>query len=129
MGNWKLVATDDINRMLKVRDDIDTITNKAQYPSLITIKHKYATSDDILFPMPQTLGFFAGFEEGCLLNLKDAIYVGQDIDTGFLKLYIYAKDFEQTIHDSIEYLKKKPEFHIEFDVKSDKEWKFINALV
>lgn len=128
MENWKLVATDNINRMLKVRDDIDTI-KKDEYPSLITIKHKYMTSDDILFPMPETLGFFLTFEEVCLKKLESSVYVAQDIDTGFLKLYIYSKDFETTIYDCINYFTKKPELHIEFDVKDDRSWRFISEVM
>ncbi|MEA3288789.1 MAG: DUF695 domain-containing protein [Campylobacterota bacterium] len=127
MDNWTLKPCSDINRMLKIRTDLNSFENE-KYPHLVTITHRYATSDDVLFPEPTTLAFFSGFEERSLYNLTDAVYVAQDIHTGLFEVHIYAKDYEKTIHQTIEYLKLKPEYHVEFKVTSDKNWAIITSL-
>jgi len=127
MDNWELKPCSDLNRMLKVRTDLSLI-NKDEYPFLIVIKHRYATSDDVIFPEPFTLGFFAAFEEKCLNTLESGIYVAQDIYTGMLELYIYTYNYKKTIIETTEYLKLKPEYHIEFQVLSDTNWDILKNL-
>ena len=124
MDNWVLKPCDDINRILKVREDIKDLGGKERFPCLLTLTHRYATSDDLLFPEAGTLAFFAGFEEKVLNNIKDGYYFAQDIHTGLLKLHLYVKEYENTIYELIEYLKLKPEYHIEFNVAHDEEWDF-----
>lgn len=129
---WILKDSGNINRMLKVRDELKDFNGKEQYPLLLTITHKYATSDDVLFPEPVTLAFFAGFEQNCLEPLQEQgsiKFVASDINTGLLKLYIYTKDAQQTIFDTIEYLKQKPEFKVEFHINQDNKWDFYNSLL
>jgi hypothetical protein len=129
MDNWVLKECSDLNRMLKVKTDLEHI-EKDDYPYLITISHKYATSDDILFPEPTTLGFFATFEQKCLLNLSNGIYVAQDIYTGMLNTYIYSKeDYNKTILETISFLKLKPEYHVEFHVQNDPTWKLLPTRI
>lgn len=127
MDNWKLKESSDLNRMLKVRTDLESI-KKEEYPHLIILTHRYATSDDVLFPEPSTLGFFAGFEERCLANLTAGVYVAQDIHTGLLDIHIYTNDYKTTITETVEYLKQKPEYHIEFKVNGDKNWNIFKNL-
>jgi len=127
MDNWKLVESTDINRMLKVRTDLNQI-NKEEYPHLIILTHRYATSDDILFPEPSTLAFFATFEEKSLKKLESGIYVAQDIHTGLLDIYIYTYNYKKTIIETVEYLKQKPEYHIEFKVNADLKWDIFKNL-
>ena len=127
MDNWKLKESHDLNRMLKVRTDLHLI-NKQEYPHLIKLTHRYATSDDVLFPEPATLGFFAGFEEKCLKNLESGLYVAQDIYTGLLEIYIYTYNYKKTIIETIEYLKQKPQFHVDFKVNSDDNWEIFENL-
>ena len=127
MNNWILKESVDLNRMLKIRDDLHLI-NKDEYPQLIRINHKYATSDDLLFPEAPTLAFFATFEEKCLNNLESGVYVAQDIYTGILELYIYTYNYKKTIIETTEYLKLKPEYHIEFKVNSDPTWNIFKNL-
>lgn len=126
--NWALIPCDDLNRMLKIRTDLENFDKKDQFATLVTITHRYSTSDDVLFPEPATLAFFANFEEKCLNIHDDMIYVAQDIHTGLLDIHIYVKDHEKSIYDAIEYLKSKPEYHVEFKVTFDKEWNFLNTL-
>jgi len=127
MDNWELKECIDLNRMLKVRTDLNLI-NKEEYPHLIILTHRYATSDDVLFPEPSTLGFFATFEEKCLKKLESAIYVAQDIHTGLLGIYIYTYNYKKTIIETIEHLKQKPEYHVEFKVNSDENWDIFENL-
>lgn len=127
MDNWTLKLCEDLNRMLKVRTDLENFQSK-EYPYLVVIVHKYATSDDVLFPEPTTLAFFQTFEEKFLLKLQDAIYVAQDLNTGLLKTFIYSNNYKKTIHEIIEFLKKKSEFNIEFHVKGDPNWDLIKKL-
>lgn len=128
MDNWELKPCNDLNRMLKVRTDLDTFT-KEEYPVLITIVHRYATSDDMLFPEPSTLAFFSSFEENCLHDLENAIYTAQDINTGLLKIFIYSsKNYTKIIHKTMKFLKDKPEYHIEYFVKKDLHWDFLNTI-
>ncbi|MEA3353479.1 MAG: DUF695 domain-containing protein [Campylobacterota bacterium] len=127
MDNWVLKPCSDINRMLKIRTDLENF-EQSNYPTLLTISHRYATSDDVLFPEPSTLAFFIGFEEKCLLNMDGAVYVAQDIHTGLLDIHIYAADYEKTIYEAIEYLKLKPQYHVEFKVDADKNWNIVETL-
>lgn len=127
MDNWNLIACSDINRVLKVKTDLTDI-KKEQFPFLITITHTYATADDILFPEPATLAFFAGFEESTLYKLDQAYYVAQDIDTGLVQIHIYSNNYKHTIAQTIEYFKLKPEFHVDFKVIGDKNWKILDKL-
>lgn len=127
MDNWELKPCNDLNRMLKIRTDLDLI-KKEDYPNLIILRHRYATSDDIIFPEPATLGFFATLEKKLIHNLENAIYVAQDIHTGLLDIHIYSHNYQKTILQTVEYLKLKPEFHIEFIVTSDVKWDTITNL-
>ena len=127
MDNWKLKECSDLNRMLKIKTDLNLI-NKNEYPHLITLSLRYATSDDVLFPEPQTLAFFATFEEKCLKNLESGIYVAQDIYTGLLEVYIYTFNYKKTIIETVEFLKQKPEYHVEFKVNADKSWSIFETL-
>ncbi len=127
MDNWTLKPCESINRILRIRTDTGSI-DRSLYPTLVTIRHKYTTADDLLFPHPSTLGFFSGFEQACLEKLDGAIFVAQDIDTGLLKLHIYTADHHKTIMDTIEHLKLRPEYHVEFEVMEDREWKVFEGL-
>jgi len=125
--NWSLKATDDLNQMLKVRDDLESIQTK-EYNKLLTMSHRFATSDDVLFPEPATLAYFSNLEDICLNTLEDAIYVAQDIHTGMLDIHIYTKDYDKTIHTLISHLKYKPEFHVDFKVTQDENWNIIKNI-
>lgn len=127
MNNWELKPCDDLNRMLKVRTDLSLI-NKQEYPHLIILTHRYATSDDLLFPEASTLAFFAAFEEKCLETLESGIYVAQDIYTGLLEIYIYTFNYKKTIIETVEYLNLQPEYHVEFKVNTDNDWQIFKNL-
>lgn len=126
MHSWILKPSSNINQMLKVRNiaSVDT----SQYPTHLCILHRYATSDDLIFPEAATLAFFSAFEEHCLNHLDNALFVAQDINTGLLSIHIYTQDHNQTINETIEYLKRQPQFHIEFKVTPDAQWQIFKTL-
>jgi len=122
----------NINQMLKVRADINDSIGNEQYPHLVTIKHKYTTSDDVLFPELSTLSYFAAFEEKCLEKLeeqKSLIFVATDINEGMVQLYVYCKDEQKTILDAIDFFKKNPNFIVEFEVKKDPKWNSFKSML
>ncbi len=123
---WTLCQkVSNINQMLKVRVDINDKIADINYPNLLTIKHKYTTSDDVLFPELSTLSYFAAFEEKCLEKLEEAgslIFVASDINDGMVQLYVYCKDEQKTILECINFLKNNPNFIVEFEVKKDTKW-------
>jgi len=123
---WTLCQqVSNINQMLKVRVDINDKIADENYPNLLTIKHKYTTSDDVLFPELSTLSYFAAFEEKCLAKLEESgslIFVASDINDGMVQLYVYCKDEQKTILECINFLKNNPNFIVEFEVKKDTKW-------
>ena len=123
---WTLCQkVSNINQMLKVRVDINDKIADINYSNLLTIKHKYTTSDDVLFPELSTLSYFAAFEEKCLEKLEEAgslIFVASDINDGMVQLYVYCKDEQKTILECINFLKNNPNFIVEFEVKKDTKW-------
>jgi len=123
---WTLCQkVSNINQMLKVRVDIKDKIADNKYPNLLTIKHKYTTSDDVLFPELSTLSYFAAFEEKCLEKLEQSgslIFVASDINDGMVQLYVYCKDEQKTILECINFLKNNVNFIVEFEVKKDTKW-------
>ena len=123
---WTLCQkVSNINQMLKVRTDIEGLIASEEFPNLLVIKHRYTTSDDVLFPELSTLSYFAAFEEKCLEKLeldKSLVFVSSDINEGMVQLYVYCKDEKKSILDCIEFLKKNPDFIVEFEVKKDPKW-------
>ena len=129
---WTLCQNiSNINQMLKVRIDIDEAVVRTNYPNLVIVKHRYTTSDDVLFPELSTLSYFAAFEEKslCLQEEKrDIVFVAMDINEGLVQLYVYCKDVQKTIYDCIDFFKKNPNFIIDFEAKSDTNWDFFKTL-
>jgi len=123
---WTLCQdVSNINQMLKIRTDINDVIGHKEYPNLVIIKHKYTTSDDVLFPELSTLSYFAAFEEKCLNKLEDnesLIFVASDINEGLFQLYVYCKDDKKTIYDCIDFFKNDSNFIVEFEVKKDFSW-------
>ena len=122
----------NINQLLKVRIDIDDKIANEAYPNLLVVKHRYTTSDDVLFPELSTLSYFAAFEEKCLEKLeeqKSLIFVATDINEGMVQLYVYCKDEQKTILDCIEFLKRNPDFIVEFEVKKDPKWNNFKVML
>ncbi len=123
---WALCQKiNNINQMLKVRVDIKDLIASEDYSNLLIIKHRYTTSDDVLFPELSTLSYFAAFEDKCLTILeknKSIVFVASDINEGVVQLYIYCKDEKKTIHDCIKFFKNNSDFIIDFEVKKDPKW-------
>jgi len=125
-NKWTLCQkVNNINQMLKVRVDINDKIANENYPNLVTIKHKYTTSDDVLFPEVSTLSYFAAFEQKCLEKLENSgslIFVGSNINEGMVQLYVYCKEEQKTILECIHFFKNNPHFIVEFEVKKDAKW-------
>lgn len=123
---WTLCQkVSNINQMLKVRVDINDLIANENFPNLLVVKHRYTTSDDVLFPELSTLSYFAAFEEKCLEKLelnKSLIFVASDINEGMVQLYVYCKDEQKSILDCIDFFKNNSDFIIEFEVKKDPKW-------
>ena len=123
---WTLCQkVSNVNQMLKVRMDVNEYIGDKEYSTLLVIKHKYTTSDDVLFPELSTLSYFAAFEEKCLEELekqKSLIFVATDINEGMFQIYVYCKDEKKTILDTIEFFKKNSNFIVEFEVRYDEKW-------
>ena len=123
---WALCQNvSNINQMLKVRIDINDLIANEDYSNLLIIKHRYTTSDDVLFPELSTLSYFAAFEDKCLSNLeenKSLVFVASDINEGSVQIYVYCKDEKKTISDCIDFFKNNSDFIIDFEVKKDIRW-------
>lgn len=123
---WMLCQNvSNINQMLKIRIDLDEMIENKNYSNLLIVKHKYTTSDDVLFPELSTLSYFAAFEEKSLQKQeenKDIVFVASDINEGMVQLYMYCKDVQKSIYDCIDFLKKNPNFIVEFETQVDSTW-------
>ena len=124
MEHWEIKNTSSFNRFLKVRTHITDTTK----PILLTITHKYNTSDDMLFPLPQTLAFVHGLEEHLLEKQSDLEYFASDIDNGIVNLYAYINDPDKAIHYCIEYCKKYPSYKVDFHLQNDPSHSLFSKL-
>ncbi|RXJ58183.1 DUF695 domain-containing protein [Candidatus Marinarcus aquaticus] len=122
--DWRLVHTNDINQILKVRTHIID-KKKSVFKELLIIKHQYTTSDDVLFPEVSTLGFLNSLEQQALLPLEKEgvfVFVATNIAKGNIELYLYCKDAKSAVMLCIETLKKMPAFKVEFEIRNDPNW-------
>lgn len=128
--NWRLVHTDDINQILKVRTDI-VYEEQTPFTQLLLIKHQFTTSDDVLFPEVSTLGFLNSLEQQALLPLEKEgafLFVATNIAKGNIEVYLYCKDAKSAVMQCIETLKKMPAFKVEFEIQEDANWSGFKAL-
>jgi hypothetical protein len=126
--NWELKHTKSINQMLRIRDDV--IPNN-HLGTLMVIKHEYHIADDIMFPDPACLAFFAAFEENHLSALEkegELKLIAVDIFQGDMKFYIYCHDAQKCIYACIEYLKSNTNFPVDFEIKEDRSWSTYEQL-
>lgn len=129
---WILKDTKNLNQIQKIRANILNIYEKEHFPQLLTIKHNYITSDDILFPEISTLSFLNAFEDIKLKELdelNEIIHICTDIANGSIDIHLYTKDANKSIYDCIDYLKTNPLFKVEFVISHDKNWDFYNSLI
>lgn len=131
MENWQLKQTSNINRILRVKQNlgkIDTISKK----NLLVIKHNYFIADDIMFPDAACLAFFTSFEQNHLKYLEQQnkiLLVAVDIFEGEMKFYIYCKDTQTCIYDCISYLKSNSLYPIEFEIYNQDNFKTYDKLL
>lgn len=130
-SSWDLKHTNNLNQMLRVKRDVKI--NPSEYPILLKIKHTYHIADDIMFPDPSCLAFFTAFEEKQLEMMeqnKTIQLVAVDIFEGLMQFYVYCKDAQKSIYESIDFLKSNSNYPVEFEVINDAEWthykEFIN---
>ncbi len=116
---WYLENTENLNQMLRVRDDIDIYQTMQDFPHLVLINHDYHAADDIMFPDPACIAFFTAFENNHLEGLEEEnklALIAVDICEGLMQFYVYCKDPDATIYDSIEFLKSSDLYKCEFEI-------------
>lgn len=127
-NSWKLKSTDNINQLLRVKKELDL----EGFDNLLIIKHNFHVADDIMFPDPACLSFFAAFEKNLLeeLELKEQLKLcAVDIKEGLMRFYIYCKNYEETIKKLIEFLKTSRLYECEFEViLNDKGFRLKNLI-
>lgn len=130
--NWQLLTTNNINQMLRVRNDknIDEVTST--FKNLLIVKHAYHVADDIMFPDPACLAFFTAFEQNHLVQLeeKNELFLSAvDICEGNMRFYVYCDNHEKAVYDAISFLKSSTLFKCEFEVILNDEGKTYKNLV
>ena len=116
---WNLKPTNNLNRLLRVRNNIVTQTLKEEYPHLLILQHNFHMADDIQFPDPACLSFFLSFEENHLNALEEEgklVVVAVDIFEGVLQFLMYCKDPQQSVYDCIAYLKSNTLYACSFEI-------------
>lgn len=129
---WYLENTGNLNQMLRVRDDIDLPQTINEFPHLVLIKHEYHVADDIMFPDPACIAFFTAFENNHLESLEEenkVALLAVDICEGKMQFYLYCKNPEQTIYDSIDFLKSNDLYKCDFEIIKNDKGKRLNNLI
>ncbi|MGA1933678.1 DUF695 domain-containing protein [Arcobacter sp. YIC-464] len=128
---WQLKFTDNINQMLRVRNDVDIKNELKNFTHLVTIKHKYHASDDIMFPDPACLAFFTAFEQNHLKALEESNslkLVAVDIHEGLMQYFLLSNDAMKTINDSISFLKSNSLYSCDFEIAFEKKDELISSM-
>lgn len=129
---WGLQATNSINQMLRVRGDRKLDDVIVQYPNLVIVKHQYHVADDIMFPDPSCLAFFTAFEENHLIDFEkndELMLFAVDIFEGSMKYFIYTKDAQKAVYDSISFLKSNQNFKCEFEIVLNEQGNRLKNLI
>ena len=126
---WSLKATDNINQMLRIRENLK-VEDLGEFENLLVVKHQYHVADDIMFPDPACLAFFRAFEENHLMSLEEDSFrlMAIDIFEGAYRFYIYCKEPEKTVYDCIGFLKSNPLYKCEFEIIKEDKFKTFNSL-
>ena len=128
---WQLKFTDNINQMLRVRNDLDIKNELKKFTHLVSIKHKYHASDDIMFPDPACLAFFTAFEQNHLKVLEESDslkLVAVDIHEGLMQYFLLTNDAMKTINDSISFLKSNSLYACDFEIAHEKKDELISSM-
>ncbi len=128
---WQLKVTDSLNQMLRIRNDINIKNTLESYSHLVTIKHKYHASDDIMFPDPACLAFFTAFEQNHLKALEESDslkLVAVDIHEGVMQYFLLTNDAMKTINDSIVFLKSNSLYACDFEIAHEKKDELISSM-
>lgn len=129
---WYLENTGHINQMLRVRDDIDLPQTMDEFPHLVIIKHNFHIADDIMFPDPACLAFFTAFENNHLEALEEEnklALLAVDICEGLMQFYVYCKNPEETVYDSIAFLKSNDLYKCEFEITMNDNGEKLNSQI
>ncbi|XPV68708.1 MAG: DUF695 domain-containing protein [Halarcobacter sp.] len=129
---WYLENTGNLNQMLRVRDDIDLPQTMNEFPNLVLIKHDFHAADDIMFPDPACIAFFTVFENNYLEALEEEnelALLAVDICEGLMEFYVYCKDPQKIIYDSIEFLKSNSLYECDFEVILNDNGDRLNNLI
>lgn len=129
---WYLENTNNLNQLLRVRDDIDLPQVFKKFENLVILKHNFHVADDIMFPDPSCLAFFMAFENNHLEALEEEnkmALLAVDICEGLMKFYIYCSDTNQTINDCILFLKSNSLYKCDFEVYLNDRGERLNKLI
>ena len=116
---WLLKNTNNVNQMLRLRDDISLDEVLKNYKDLVIVTHQYHIADDIMFPDPSCLAFFSAFEENHLQKLEEEnslFLYAIDIFEGNMRFYLYTNEAQKAVYDSISFLKSNDLYKCEFEV-------------
>lgn len=118
-NKWLLKNTNNVNQMLRLRDDISLNEVLKNYKDLVIVIHQYHIADDIMFPDPSCLAFFSAFEENHLQKLEEEnslFLYAIDIFEGNMRFYLYTNEAQKAVYDSISFLKSNDLYKCEFEV-------------
>ena len=128
---WYLKPVDNVNRMLRVRNDLTDEYIASKFKNLLVVKHQYHIADDIMFPDPACLAFFTAFEQNHLEQLEEQgelLLAAVDIFEGNLRFFIYCDDPEETVYDCAAFLKDSSLYKCEFTVVLNDNSKALKEL-
>jgi len=129
---WHLKNSNNINQMLRVRDDKEFSRLTEGFPHLVLVKHNFHIADDIMFPDPSCLAFFTAFENNHLEKLEEEnrlILLAVDICEGLIQFFIYCKEPQKTVYDCISFLKSNSLFKCDFEIVNNEKGERLKSLI
>lgn len=128
---WYLKTTNNINQMLRLREDSNTEDFINDFSNLVIVKHNFHIADDIMFPDPSCLAFFTAFENNHLKDLEEKgelKLLAVDICEGLIQFFIYCKEPQKTVYDCISFLKSNNLYKCEFEIILNDKANKLNTL-
>jgi len=129
---WYLENTNNLNQMLRVRDDIDIPQTIKEFSHLVLITHQYHTADGTMFPDAACIAFFTAFENNHLESLEEenkVALLAVDINEGVMQFYLYSKDPDKTVYDCIDFLKTNDLYRCDFEIIKNDKGERLNSLI
>lgn len=128
---WYLKPTQNVNRMLRIRNDLSIDYITSNFKNLLIVKHQYHIADDIMFPDPACLAFFTAFEQNHLENLEKEnklIVSAVDIFEGTIRYFIYTNNPQECVYDCVAFLKSSSLYKCDFEITLNDSGDWIKEL-